>query len=543
MAYTDPWLALLFLVIQKKSWVTKIQEWDYLFGISIVKRIQSMYSGTLVCQGAFSAYEKSLLLEIGGWKNVVGEDIVLSWDILKAGYKTYHCTKAVALTETPDSYKQFFHQRKRWSRGMIEAFRLNWKLLFKARLSTIFIWYNLFFPYIDFVFAFIFIPSVIGSLFFDYHLLAGQKTLLIIPLSIALTTILYFVQKKTFREINLSISKNFFGMILYIIFFQIIQTPATLSGYVSEILKLKKNWGTKNSKRIGIIIIFLFSSSLVFSQNNKIEIGSSLINDTDKNLVSKSWLGYQRETDLFSWGTRIGNVLISDKNNKNYLNYTGLNLSSKINKTFSINLSSEQYLSEWKPFLYDGLIKVDPIEKIHLELLFSRGLIETQKALRERFSVYSNGITADYEIIDKKLILVGGYINQQFTDDNNRDVYIGKLAWVVNNWFVLSSTSKLMRAHNVSTYYFSPKKFDTHTLNVYKYMALFKDNILLKTEFGGGLQQINDYQKDFYYGKLLIKGNISQKLSLDLSALYSTAISEFGSYGLIFGHLKLYYSF
>ncbi len=44
------------------------------FGISIVKRIQSMYSGTLVCQGAFSAYEKSLLLEIGGWKNVVGED-------------------------------------------------------------------------------------------------------------------------------------------------------------------------------------------------------------------------------------------------------------------------------------------------------------------------------------------------------------------------------------------------------------------------------------------------------------------------------------
>jgi hypothetical protein len=74
-------------------------------------------------------------------------------------------------------------------------------------------------------------------------------------------------------------------------------------------------------------------------------------------------------------------------------------------------------------------------------------------------------------------------------------------------------------------------------------MALFKDNILLKTEFGGGLQQINDYQKDFYYGKLLIKGNISQKLSLDLSALYSTAISEFGSYGLIFGHLKLYYSF
>jgi len=526
-----------------KNWITRIQEWDYLFGISIVKRIQSMYSGALVCQGAFSAYEKSLLLEVGGWKNVVGEDIVLSWDILKAGYKTYHCTKAVALTDTPDNYKQFFHQRKRWSRGMIEAFRFNWRLLFKARLSTIFIWYNLFFPYIDFVFAFIFIPSVIGSLFFNYHLLASEKTLLIIPLSIALTTILYYVQKKTFREINMPMSKNLFGMIFYIICFQIIQTPATLSGYLSEMLKLKKNWGTKASKSIGIIIILLFSSSLVFSQDDKLEVGSSLINDTDKNLVSKTWAGYQRGTDSLSWGMEIGNVLISDKDNKNYLNYAGLNLSSKINKTFSVDLSSEQYLSEWKPFLYNGLIKIDPIEKIHMELLFSRGLIETQGALMERFSVYSNGLTADYEIIDKKLVLVGGYINQQFTDDNSRDVYIGKLAWVIKDWFVLSSTSKLMRAHNVSTYYFSPEIFDTHTLSVYKYMAIFKDNILLKTEFGGGLQQVNDYQKDFYYGKLLIKGNISKKVSLDLSALYSTAISEFGSYGLIFGHLKLYYSF
>ncbi len=527
----------------KKNWITRIQEWDYLFGISIVKRIQSMYSGTLVCQGAFSAYEKSLLIEMGGWRHVVGEDIVLSWDILKGGYKTYHCTKAIALTETPDSYKQFFHQRKRWSRGMIEAFRLNWRLLFKARLSTIFIWYNLFFPYIDFVFAFIFIPSVLASIFFNYHLMAGLKTLWIIPLSLAFTTILYFVQRHTFRGIGLQMSKNFIGMFCYVIFFQIIQTPATLAGYVSELLKLKKTWGTKNSRQIAMTLILLISSGVAFSQTNKLELGSDLFRDTDKNLVLKSWTGYQRGNDSLSVGVEIGNVLISDRNNENYLNYAGFNLNSKINKTWAIDFSAEQYFSDWKPFLYDGKIKINPIKNVYMELLFSRGLIETERSLTNKYTVFSNGLSADYEMFNNKLILVGAYINQQFGDDNNRNIYIGKVAWIISDWFVLSSTNKFMRAGNESIYYFAPKRFDTHTISAHKYLSVFKDNILLKPEFGGGLQYINDYQKGFYYGKFLIKGNISKNLSLDLSAMYSTAVSEFGSYGMIFGNFKINYKF
>ena len=526
-----------------KNWVTKIQEWDYLFGISIVKRVQSMYSGTSVCQGAFSAYEKSLLLELGGWKHVVGEDIVLSWDILNAGYKTYHCTEAVALTSTPDSYKQFFHQRKRWSRGLIEAFRSNWRLLFKSRLSTIFIWYNLFFPFIDLVFAFIFLPSVIASIFFGFHLLAGRETLLIIPLTLFFTTILYFVQKKTFRGIGLLMSKNFFGMFLYVIFFQIIQTPATLSGYFSELLKLKKNWGTKKSKSIAVIAILLLSSNLVFSQNEKLELGSKLITDTDRNIASKSWVSYQRGTDSLSFGARIGEVLIFDKVDENYLSYAGLSLSSKLNKVFSLDLACEQYFSKWNPFLYSGLAKINPIEKIRMRVLFSRGLVETSKSLTKNISFFSNGITADYDIIDDKLVMVGGYINQQFTDDISRDVYLGKIVWVVNDWFVLNSTAKLLRADKVSVNYFCPERFDTYTIGVHKYIAVLKDNFLLKPEFGGGIQDFEYSQKDFYYGKLLIKGNVSEKISLSLSTLYSTAISEFGSYGLFFGNFKLYYTF
>jgi biofilm PGA synthesis N-glycosyltransferase PgaC len=58
--------------------ITAAQEWDYFHGISAVKRMQSMYHGTLVAQGAFSLYRKDALEQVGGWPESVGEDIVMT---------------------------------------------------------------------------------------------------------------------------------------------------------------------------------------------------------------------------------------------------------------------------------------------------------------------------------------------------------------------------------------------------------------------------------------------------------------------------------
>ena len=83
----------LFVKNAKKSFITKLQEWDYTLGIFGVKLVQGNYNSTLVAQGAFSAYKTKLLKEIGGWKNCVGEDIVLTWQLLAKGYETNFCQK------------------------------------------------------------------------------------------------------------------------------------------------------------------------------------------------------------------------------------------------------------------------------------------------------------------------------------------------------------------------------------------------------------------------------------------------------------------
>ena len=75
-------------------------------------------------------------------------------------------------------------QRKRWSRGMIEAFRQHPRILVAPRMSTLFAWWNLLFPWLDLAYTLFFIPGVILALFGIYWI-AGPMTLVLLPMGAA----------------------------------------------------------------------------------------------------------------------------------------------------------------------------------------------------------------------------------------------------------------------------------------------------------------------------------------------------------------------
>ena len=230
----------------RKNLVTKVQEWDYFHGIAAIKRLQSLFQGTLVAQGAFSIYDTATLREIQGWKHVVGEDIVLTWDLLERGHRVGYAEDAILFTNSPDTWKQFFGQRRRWSRGLIEAFKSHWKLLFKNRMTTLFVWWNLMFPWMDIVYTFAFIPGMIAAIFFQWYLLAGPMTLILLPMALLVNWLMFLIQSKMFTSQGLKVRKNPIGFILYAFFYSIILQPACVIGYIHELFRgSKKNWGTK----------------------------------------------------------------------------------------------------------------------------------------------------------------------------------------------------------------------------------------------------------------------------------------------------------
>lgn len=234
----------LFVKNAKKSFITKLQEWDYTLGILGVKFVQGNYNSILVAQGAFSAYKTKAIKEIGGWENCVGEDIVLTWQLLSKGYETNFAKNAIGYTEVPETLKTLGKQRKRWARGMIESFKKvkvfkSKEMNFKSKLLMCL---NIFFPFIDLALL-IFVPLGLILLALGNPLLIGWMSLLVIPLGLLLCLLIEIRRKNMLKEIDCKLEKrSILAFIVYILLYALILAPYCLVGYILELINYKKEW-------------------------------------------------------------------------------------------------------------------------------------------------------------------------------------------------------------------------------------------------------------------------------------------------------------
>ena len=228
----------------RKNWVTKAQEWDYFHGIAAVKRVQSLYQGTLVAQGSFSLYDRAALRELNGWPECTGRDIVLSWAMLRRGWRIGHAEDACCFTNAPDTLRSFADQRKEWARGMVEAFRAVPGILIEPRLSTFFVWWNLLFPWLDLAYTVLFIPGILLAVAGIWWI-AGPWTLAWLPMSLGINYLMYRAGSQMFAANGLRVRKNLSGFLTYALVYSLVLQPACVAGYVSEVFRPRKRAGTR----------------------------------------------------------------------------------------------------------------------------------------------------------------------------------------------------------------------------------------------------------------------------------------------------------
>ncbi|MBI5309613.1 MAG: glycosyltransferase family 2 protein [Actinobacteria bacterium] len=222
--------------------MTRMQDWDYVLGIASVKRQQGLVRGTLVAQGAFSVYDARALRMGGGWPDMIGEDIVLTWTLLVNGGRVAYEPTAVAYTDVPEKIGAFFRQRKRWARGMIEGLREHGgELVARHRIYSYAVGVNWGFPYLDFVFTFVWIPGLVLALTGNF-MIVGPMSLAVIPLNALITFAMYRRQRTELARVGLSIRRNFLGFVAYFFLYQLIMAPVSVYGYCEEIIGGRRNW-------------------------------------------------------------------------------------------------------------------------------------------------------------------------------------------------------------------------------------------------------------------------------------------------------------
>jgi biofilm PGA synthesis N-glycosyltransferase PgaC len=226
----------------RETFMARMQEWDYFTGIASAKRQQSLYQGTLVAQGAFSAFRTAAVRHVQGWSPVIGEDIVLTWALLKDGWRIGFEASAIGFTCAPTDFKSFFRQRRRWARGMIEGLKQYGSLAWKnSRLSSFFIGIDFVIPVVDLFYTFVFLPGVILALTGRFYI-AGPQTLILLPMALAIVTVMYRKQKAVFTALNLKVRQNFAGFVVYILVYQILMSPICVVGYIQELCGTVKRW-------------------------------------------------------------------------------------------------------------------------------------------------------------------------------------------------------------------------------------------------------------------------------------------------------------
>src|SRR3989449_5033379 len=222
--------------------LARVQEWDYFLAIASVKRQQALFQGTLVAQGAFSVYRTEAVRRAGGWPNKIGEDIVLTWALIRNGGRTIFEPTAIAFTDAPVRLRHFVRQRRRWARGMIEGLREHGPSLLRGRrLHVHAVAANCLFPYLDSVYT-IAIPVGIVLALTGNFLIVGPMTAAVLPISLMIALTMYLRQRAVFRALDLRVRRNLAGFLLYVLAYQLLMSPISVSGYAAELVRSRRVW-------------------------------------------------------------------------------------------------------------------------------------------------------------------------------------------------------------------------------------------------------------------------------------------------------------
>src|SRR3984957_9546263 len=114
--------------------MTRWQAIEYISSQNFDRKAFAYLNAITVVPGAIGAFRKRAIEEAGGFTmDTLAEDCDLTIRILRCGYVIENDNRAIAMTEAPETLKQFFKQRFRWSYGVMQTFwknrdaLMNWK--------------------------------------------------------------------------------------------------------------------------------------------------------------------------------------------------------------------------------------------------------------------------------------------------------------------------------------------------------------------------------------------------------------------------------
>jgi cellulose synthase/poly-beta-1,6-N-acetylglucosamine synthase-like glycosyltransferase/spore germination protein YaaH/peptidoglycan/xylan/chitin deacetylase (PgdA/CDA1 family) len=120
------------------SILTRWQSIEYTTAQNFDRRAFDLINCITVVPGAVGAFKREAIEKAGGFtSDTLAEDCDLTIRILRNGYEVRNCAEAIAITEAPETLKQFMKQRFRWNYGIMQSFWKNKDACFNPRYKSL----------------------------------------------------------------------------------------------------------------------------------------------------------------------------------------------------------------------------------------------------------------------------------------------------------------------------------------------------------------------------------------------------------------------
>jgi len=118
--------------------LTRWQSIEYITSQNFDRNAFANINAITVVPGAIGAFRKNAIENAGGFtSDTFAEDCDLTIRMLRAGYVIKNENEAMALTEVPETLRQFLKQRFRWSFGVMQSFWKNRDALFNRDYGSL----------------------------------------------------------------------------------------------------------------------------------------------------------------------------------------------------------------------------------------------------------------------------------------------------------------------------------------------------------------------------------------------------------------------
>lgn len=118
--------------------LTHWQAIEYISSQNFDRKAFANINAITVVPGAIGLFKVQAIKDAGGFTtDTLAEDCDLTIRILRAGYQVKNENKAIAMTEAPETLKQFLKQRTRWSFGVMQTFWKNRDALFNIKYGSL----------------------------------------------------------------------------------------------------------------------------------------------------------------------------------------------------------------------------------------------------------------------------------------------------------------------------------------------------------------------------------------------------------------------